>query len=138
MAGADACEIKCQAHGPARAPLTSTVRRQGLHVAVGIEHPSVLDLVTMSKSGEEVALVMVAAAPWTEEEVLALQAKTQSYLSYIESGALGRDYPSAVGKRVRLQLDTTHALSEMAQRFVSLANAEWCEPAGISFVVVNV
>jgi hypothetical protein len=107
-------------------------------VAVGIEYSSALDLVTMSKSGDEVALIMVAAAPWTDEKVLALQAKTQSYLSYIESGALARDYPSSVGKRLRLQLDATHPLSELAQRFVSVANADWCEPVGISFIVVNV
>jgi hypothetical protein len=107
-------------------------------VATGIEHPSTLDLVTMSKSGEEVTLVMVSEAPWTEEKVLALQAKVQSYLTYVESGALACDYPTSVGKKVRLQLDASHALSELAQRFVTVANEEWCEPLGISFLVVSV
>ena len=107
-------------------------------MAVGIENPSSLDLVTMSKSGEEVALIMVAAAPWTDEKVVALQAKTQSYLAYVESGSLARDYPGSVGKRLRLQLDTSHPLSELAQRFISIASAEWCAPVGISFVVVTV
>jgi len=106
-------------------------------VAVGIENSSSLDLVTMSKSGEEVALIMVAAEPWTDEKVIALQAKTQSYLAYVESGRLARDYPSSVGKRLKLQLDTTHPLSELAQRFISMASVEWCAPVGISFVVAN-
>ncbi len=107
-------------------------------MAVGIEDPSKLDLVTMSKSGDEVALIMVASEPWTDEKVAALQAKTQSYLTYVESGNLARDYPSSVGKRLRFQLDTSHPLSELAQRFISIASAEWCAPVGISFVVSSV
>jgi len=107
-------------------------------MAVGIEDPSGLDLVTMGKSGEEVALIMVAAEPWTDEKVLALQAKTKSYLNYVESGSLVRDYPSSVGKRLRFQLDTAHPLSELAQRFISVASVEWCAPIGINFVVSNV
>jgi hypothetical protein len=107
-------------------------------VPVGIENSSSLDLVTISKSGEEVALIMVAAEPWTEAKVLALQAKTQSYLTYVESGGLARDYPASVGKRLRFQLDTTHPLSELAQRFVSVASTEWCNPVGIRFVVSSV
>jgi hypothetical protein len=105
---------------------------------VGIENSSSLDLVTMSKSGEEVALIMVAAEPWTEQKVFALQAKTQSYLTYVESGGLARDYPTSVGKRLRFQLDTAYPLSELAQRFVSVASTEWCNPVGINFVVSSV
>ena len=106
-------------------------------MGVGIEYSTTLDLVTLSESGDEAALIMVAAEPWTDEKVLALQAKTQAYLTYIESGGMARDYPNTVGKRLRLQLDTTHPLSELAKRFIAVAKAEWCEPVGIAFLVTK-
>ena len=102
---------------------------------VGIEHSSTIDLVTIAESGDEVALIMIAVEPWTEDKVLALQAKTQAYLAYLESGGLVSKYPNLAGKRLRLQLDSSHALSELAERFVAVANAEWCEPIGIRFLV---
>ena len=101
----------------------------------GIEETSILDLVTCDEANRVVALIMIATQPWTEERVLALQSKTQRYLDFVESGELSRAYPEAQGMRVRLQLDASFALTELAKQFVVTAEREWCRPLGIQFVV---
>lgn len=107
-------------------------------MAIGIENPTAVDLVTMDPLGEEVALIMVATEPWTDEKVLALQSKTKSYLDYIESGQFRSAYPDASAKRVRIQLDTSYPLSKVAGEFVSVASEQWLKPLGLRFVVEEV
>lgn len=105
-------------------------------MAIGIEDATTIDLVTADQG--EVALIMVASNPWTDESVLALQSKTQAYLHYIDSGALAKDYPQSRGLRVRLQLDAAHPLSPMARRFVEVASEQWLQPMGMTFLVTRV
>ena len=107
-------------------------------MATGIEHPSVVDLVTLDSTSQEVALIMVAAAPWTDDKVLELQAKTNAYLTYYESGQLWKAYPDLVGKRVRIQLDTSYPLSELANQFANVATEEWLKPLGLRFAILEV
>ena len=78
---------------------------------------------------------MVASEPWDDEKVLALQAKTKSYLSFVEEGQFLRTYPDAEGKKLSFQLDTVHPLSQVAASFVENASRQWLEPLGISFSV---
>lgn len=104
-------------------------------MSTGIENESVVDLVTVDNSGEEIAFIMIASAPWTEDQVLALQAKTQAYIDLVESGQFLRDHPSAKGKRIRFQLDTSYPLTELAAEFVRVASEQWLKPLGLRFVV---
>jgi hypothetical protein len=101
----------------------------------GIEVANVVDVVT--NTGREVALIVVAVHPWTDEQVLALQSKVKLYLAYLESGQMLRDYPAAKGLPVRFQLDTTHPLSPLANRFVAVATDTWLRPIGVRFSVVE-
>ena len=104
-------------------------------MASGIENSSSIDLVTFDAVEEEVALIMIATNPWTEVEVLALQAKTQFYLDCVEGGELLGRYPLAKGKRLRFQLDASFSLSTLAKEFLEIAEEQWCKPLGIRFVV---
>jgi hypothetical protein len=105
-------------------------------MATGIENPATLDLVTTTKHGD-VVLVMVATEPWSEEKVLALQSKTQAYLDYIDSGGLVTDYPQSRGMNVRLQLDTTYPPSALAKQFIERATTQWLQPLGIPFSILE-
>ena len=107
-------------------------------MATGIEKANVVDLLTVDPKTGQHALIMVASEPWTDERVLALQAKTQAYLSFVESGELVRLYPGASGKSLRFQLDTAYALSGLAAKFVAAAKREWLAPVGIEFLVNEV
>jgi hypothetical protein len=104
----------------------------------GIENASVVDLVTVDPKTTQHALIMIAVEPWTDDKVLALQAKTQAYLSFVESGELVKRYPGATGKPLRFQLDTAYELSGMAAQFVAVAERDWLAPVGIEFRVNEV
>jgi hypothetical protein len=103
--------------------------------ANGIEHPTVIDLVSRGKDGAHYSLIMVASGPWDDDKVLALQAKTKSYLSYVEQGQFLRMYPDADGKPLFFHLSTVHPLSQAANPFVDLARRHWLEALGIGFKV---
>jgi hypothetical protein len=105
-------------------------------MASGISNPSVVDVVTVDPKSDEYAMIMIATEPWSDKMVLALQAKTQTYLSFVEAGELIKQYPAANGKTLRFQLDTSYELSASAAKFVAVASREWLQPMGIEFRVV--
>jgi hypothetical protein len=101
--------------------------------ASGIENPGIVDLVSRDKGGAEYSLIMVASQPWDDEKILALQAKTKSYLSYVEEGQFLRMYPDAKGKPLLFQLSTVHPLSEPANAFIETVRRLWLDPLKIGF-----
>jgi hypothetical protein len=104
-------------------------------MAAGIENARMLDVVTTND--QEIILVMVAAQPWTDDRVFDVQLKVKTYLTYIDSGQLLKDFPEAVGRTIRVQLDTVHPLSPLAKRFIGIAENDWLRPIGVTFSVVE-
>src|SRR5437879_8694955 len=105
-------------------------------MASGISNPNVVDIVTVDPKSDEYTMIMVATEPWSDEMVLALQAKTQTYLSFVEAGELIKQYPAANGKTLRFQLDTSYELSGSAAKFVAIASRAWLSRMGFEFCVV--
>lgn len=76
-------------------------------MAMGIDHPEVVDLVMTHEESGEVMLAIVHNDVWTgsPDELQLLNAKLDTYASYALDGQLVEDYPHADGKPVRIQLE---------------------------------
>jgi len=88
----------------------------------GIENPSIIDLV--STDGDVVVLVMLEERPWNQgrDQLEELDAKLNSYFSYVIDGHLSEQYPEYAGQPVRVQLDTLHQPSDAAMEMVAVAS----------------
>ena len=73
----------------------------------GVDNPRVVDLIRLDPESDEVVLLMLEERAWgTEPEQLRqLEAKFNSYLSYVLDGHMVKQYPQYQSKRVRFQLD---------------------------------
>lgn len=102
----------------------------------GIENPDVVDLVTQDPGSGEVALIMTETRPWgsSSRQLLELQAKINTYLAFALDGQMAREYPTAVGKALRLQLDCVAAPEGDVAHFIRLVE-EKLRAQGIRFVV---
>jgi len=103
---------------------------------VGVQNPTVIDLVTYDSKSGEFALIMTETRPWdgSADRVLALQQKINNYLSFALDGQLEREHPGSVGKPIRLQLDCACPPDPETGRFIDLVR-EKLRGEGIRFVV---
>lgn len=86
----------------------------------GIHNPRSIDLITMSKDGA-VVLVMVEAREWegTPERILQLQEKVNHYLAFALDGDMVARYPETAGKPVRLRIDCDHEPDEATLQVIA-------------------
>ena len=77
----------------------------------GVHNPRVVDLIRVDAAADEVELLMLETRPWGSHprQLEQLEAKFNSYLGYVQSGALARDYPQYVGRTVRFRLECASA-----------------------------
>jgi hypothetical protein len=70
----------------------------------GVHNADTIDAIT--DGGDHVRLIMVASGEWFDagRSLGALQRKLETYATYVATGALHRDHPSAAGKRVEIHL----------------------------------
>jgi hypothetical protein len=83
----------------------------------GLQHPSIIDLVTYDPKTEEIAVIMHEYRPWSVDpaHMDELTQKINNYVHFVESGELVAKFPQAAGKSVRLQLDCSQPpLEEIA------------------------
>jgi hypothetical protein len=73
----------------------------------GIQNPSLIDLVTVNNQAGDVRLIMIQMEPWdnSDRQIDQLQAKAETYVSFVEGGQLARTYPEVAGQPVTIQLD---------------------------------
>ena len=73
----------------------------------GVENAQVIDLVTHDPKSDRIVLIMVENRPLdgSEQRLVELQDKINSYLSFALDGELAKRYPDCRDKRVRIQID---------------------------------
>jgi hypothetical protein len=96
-------------------------------MAMTVDATNVVDFVTYSKfEAGPVTLIIVDHLPWEDidgddferEHAWVLQEKINSYLMFIESGQLVREYPAVAGKDVVIKIIANYPLSPLAQRLI--------------------
>ena len=98
-----ASEVQRKVAEPPRSELPASEVQQSR----GVDNPRVVDLIRLDPESDEVVLLMLEERAWgTEPEQLRqLEAKFNSYLSYVLDGHMVKQYPQYQSKRVRFQLD---------------------------------
>lgn len=104
-----------------------------------LDKTNAIDLVSMNPDGRTVTLHLVVTEPWPENGSGAalLQAKLKNYVAFAADGQLLRQYPEASGKKVAIEIRSNHPLGATEEKLVTAARTHWCEPDGISLVVVR-
>ena len=87
----------------------------------GVEHTSVIDLMTHHAKTDEVEIVMFEPRPWHggELQLFQLQEKLNAYISFILDGEMSENYPQLTGKSVRVVLRCVEAPPEPAVQFLA-------------------
>ena len=103
-----------------------------------LDNSGIVDLVSLSPTGDEVIVHIVATEPWGETQLLQLQAKLKNSVAFAADGQLERAYPEVAGKRKAIEIRADFSPSEAVEKFVEAARQQWCEPDSIrlSFVVL--
>jgi hypothetical protein len=69
-------------------------------MAMSLDQPNKVDAIGLEKGTDQTVLTIADSWDWTDEpkHLIALQAKLNSYLEFIESGQVWDEYPTAKGK----------------------------------------
>lgn len=91
---------------------------------MSVADASSIDLIAYMPDEECVVLVMVEDRAWGQHgmRLRDLQAKIQTYLNYVASGQLTDDYPSMLGKRVRIELRSMFPLGIREEELLEIVN----------------
>jgi hypothetical protein len=98
---------------------------RGAYISMSIEQTNTVDFVTIDKGSGDALLTISDHLPWDEnqsEHLELLQSKLNSYLRFIESGELVREFPQLTGRKVVINLIGKFPLSEQASLFISNAS----------------
>ncbi len=104
----------------------------------GVDNPRVVDLIRLDPSSDEVVLLMLEVRPWgtVPDQLQQLEAKFNSYLSYVLDGHLVKQYPQYQSKRVRFLLDCATPPGQQEQAMLtSMRNFAISENLGFDVVV---
>ena len=87
----------------------------------GVEHASVIDLLTHDAKSGQVELVMFEPRPWDggEEQLFQLQEKLNAYLSFALDGEMAEAHPQLVDKPLRVVLRCLEVPSRAVVEFLS-------------------
>ena len=90
-----------------------------------VENPRVVDFLGVDKQSGEVVLSISDHLGWDDgnSHLLALQEKLNSYLAFVESGELLKEYPNGEGRRVRIDVVLKYRPSATGKRFLENAQA---------------
>jgi hypothetical protein len=89
-----------------------------------VEETDKVDRIAFNRQNGDVLLVISDHLDWGENEgehLLALQAKLNTYLEFVESGQLYANYPHANGKRIIFYVVGKFPLSDEASKLYQLA-----------------
>jgi hypothetical protein len=107
-----------------------------VHEERGVHNPRVVDLVRLDAAADAVELLMLETRPWCSDprQLEQLEAKFNSYLGYVQTGALARDYPQYAGRLVRFRLECSSAPAGDAAAMLGATRA-FAENEGIAFAL---
>ena len=96
---------------------------------------NVIDVVSLSPDGRDIALSLIETRPWDErgENLLDMQEKLKAYLDYVESGQLYQQYPEAKGRSVCFRLHAAYSPDAQTERFIQLVKESWLIPRSIEW-----
>lgn len=102
----------------------------------GVANPRVVDLITSNPETGEVVLLMLEERPWGShpEQIPQIEAKFNSYLSYVKGGFMAREYPQYADKKVAFQIDCATPPQAEQQAFLT-AVRNFAAEEEIRFVV---
>jgi hypothetical protein len=99
-----------------------------------IEQENVVDIISANKEEKYIALIIADHLEWDEknEKLILLQSKINTYLSYIESGQIFKDYPDFDQLDVRIVLTCMYEPNAEGIKFLGLVTPI-IEEAGFYF-----
>ena len=92
-----------------------------------------VDVVSHDPKTDRVVLSMIETRPWGDKGALLadLQEKMNTYLAYIESGQLVRDYPTMKGKKIAFRLHAAFPPTAREEKFIDIVKQKDLEPRDI-------
>lgn len=102
----------------------------------GVHNPRVVDLIELDRETGQVVLVMLEQRPWGSDpaQLRQLEAKLNSYLSFVLDGFLARHYPEYEGHGVRFELHCAAPPRDEESSFLTAAR-NFAAGEGIGFAV---
>ena len=99
------------------------------------ENHDTIDFVVHAAKDDSVILCLVEHREWGEKGQLLpdLQAKLNTYFSFIFEGQLERQYPNLKGKKIRFRLFTQHPLGPREREFVRIVHERFLQPNHIDW-----
>lgn len=91
---------------------------------MGIDNPTVVDAISTAQDGGRVALTIFDGEDWSDEgaHLLALQAKMNTYLDFVQSGQLFEEYPTAQRTPVIIQVLFREPPTDKARQLIQRAD----------------
>ena len=91
---------------------------------MSVTEPNSIDVVVPDNRDGEVELVVVDQLPWkiNEDDHLAmLQEKINTYLAFVETGQLIKEFPTAKDRKIVLKINALYAPSAEGEKFLAVA-----------------
>lgn len=91
---------------------------------MSIEQRDVVDFIGTDEANNTVILTISDHLDWddTENHLLLLQDKINTYLSFYESGEIYETYPQATGRQIIIDIIGKYPLHTMGENFLAEAN----------------
>lgn len=91
---------------------------------MSVDNIDKIDLIGTEKEKGFVSLLIADHLDWSDEELhlSILQDKINSYISFIESGQVYEDYPSAKGKKINIDIISKYPYPRKGKLFIERAN----------------
>jgi hypothetical protein len=90
-----------------------------------VDKTDVVDAIGIGRDADDAILTVVDHLEWDDanEHLLILQEKLNTYMAFIESGELVKQYPQAAGRRVRIDVCCKFSPSSEGARFLTRVRA---------------
>jgi len=99
---------------------------------MSIEESDIVDAMGTDAESGLIHLTISDHLPWNEHHLLKLQAKLNTYLSFVESGEVYASYPAAFGKAMVIDTFLKYRPTPEAAEFLAAAG-QTLRQAGVSF-----
>lgn len=112
-------------HGSAaRGAAAAALQGEQMNEGKGVQNPDVIDLVGHNPETDTYLLVMVGSPTWqrSPDRLPVLQAKVNTYLSFVLDGQMKQSYPASAGKPVKMELHCQRAPDAELATFVERMN----------------
>ena len=101
---------------------------------MSVEEAKFVDAIGIERDSGQVVLTITDHLVWdiANEHLVALQEKINSYVGFIDSGELLKEYARAIGRKVRIDVVCKYPPSADGERFLAAARTA-VEGVGIGF-----